>query len=384
MNFSKRSQWPTEENSLTLLLKTKKYQGVEIIDLTQSNPTRCGFEALKNPLFQKVEVAEAIFYEPNPKGLLKAREAVARYYAQKNVQVVPEQIILTSSTSEAYTYLFRLLGNPGEVVLAPCPGYPLFDYLLGLNDLQLEKYSLGVGPAWRLDKESLVNLSKSNPQALIWINPNNPTGNYASVDELNYLNDFSIQNSCPLIVDEVFLDYPRQENGKPRSFAANDQTLTFTLSGISKILGLPQMKLSWIIVSGPKDQREEAMARLEMIADMYLSVSTPIQHALPQWLALQPKINGEILARVRANEKTLKDLLAGSKIQVLNAEGGWYSVLRLPEGVRDEDFCQKLLQEKNILIHPGYLFDFPDENYLVISLLPTPKTFKKAIELITS
>ena len=378
--FSKRSDWPAGQNLLSKALEEKKKFAQEILDLTLSNPTLCGFEYLKNPAFQNLNDAKNILYEPDPHGLLAARQAITGYYAGKNIEVLPEQIFLTSSTSEAYSFLFRLLADPQDTILAPRPGYPLFDHLSQINDLTLEQYPLSYEASWRLQEEALKPFLKSSPKALIWVNPNNPTGNYACPAEIKMLNQFSARHSCPLIADEVFLDFSWNGDEARQSFAGNHQTLTFTLSGISKILGLPQMKLSWIVVSGPRNQRGEAIRRLEIISDAYLSVNSLVQHALASWLDGRQAVISEILSRVGANRAKLVELAQmDSNISVLNAQGGWYAVLRL-DGISDELFCLDLLTEKNLLVHPGYLFDFWEENYLVISLLLPQERFAAGIE----
>ena len=377
--FADRTSWPRDENPLSKALQSKRLQNQKILDLTQSNPTLCRFLYSQSPLFETLSHPENTRYTPDPHGLSVAREAVARYYAGKNIHVPLENIFLTSGTSEAYSFLFRLLANPGDTVLAPAPGYPLFDFLTGLNDLKLEKYPLAYGNAWRLDESRLSAFSEKNPRALIWVNPNNPTGNYATPEEMKALNHFGVKNSCALIADEVFLDYSSRK-GEWRSFAGNEEALTFTLSGISKILGLPQMKLSWIIVSGPKDLRDEALHRLEVIADTYLSVNAPVQNALPFWLPEAPKVCGEILERVNGNREALLQALQNRRdVEVLNAEGGWYATLRM-KGIRDEDYCLRLLRENNVFVHPGYFFDFETEDFLVVSLLAPSEEFKTAIQ----
>lgn len=383
LNFSDRSAWNSAQNPLTLALEAKRRQKIPVLDLTLSNPTLCGFNYLKDPRFQILDHAQNSVYKPDPRGLLSAREAVVRYYADKKIQVSPEQIFLTSGTSEAYTFLFRLLGNTGDTILAPKPGYPLFDTLCGLNDLELQKYRLYYGSVWNLDEKSLAGLCGKNSKALIWVNPNNPTGNFASAKEVKTLNDFSVQNSCPLIIDEVFFDYQRNmRNDNKQSFAGNSQALTFTLSGISKILGLPQMKLSWIVVSGPQGLAEEACRRLEVIADAYLSVNTPVQNALPMWLADREAVISEILSRVQQNYASFEEAArVHSGAEVLNSDGGWYAVLRV-KGISDEEFCLKLLNEKNVLAHPGYLFDFEEEDCLVTTLLLPPNDFSKVVSLL--
>ncbi len=365
--FSERTDWPQTQTPLALAAAEKKRSGRKFLDLTLSNPTLCGFDYPKKFPFQTLDHPENLLYEPDPRGLPAAREAVCRYYAKKGVRVSPERIFLTSSTSEAYSFLFRLLADPGGVVLAPKPGYPLFDHLCGLNDLKLEKYSLAYDRFWKLDPVSLARFPQA--KALIWVNPNNPTGNFAGLDERDALARFARSRGCALVVDEVFLDFPWTSGKSMPSFAAESRTLTFVLSGISKVLGLPQMKLSWMVVGGPEAEAAEASRRLEIIADAYLSVNTPVQRALPAWLESSPVAVQEILTRVRKNYIRLLETAASTPgLEVMNGDGGWHAVLRV-KGADDEKYCLRLLNERNVLAHPGYLFDFEEDNCIVVSLL---------------
>ncbi len=372
MNFSKRTDWATSSNKISKLLSDKRKNKEKILDLTESNPTRCGFNS------------ENILYDPDPHGLWEAREAVCRYYADKKTKVTPDQIFLTASTSEAYAFLFRLLANPGDSILAPEPSYPLFDYLAGLNDVSLRKYALRYEEEWRINLDSIAaaGLKPALTKAIIVVNPNNPTGNFVKRHERDELNRMAKTRETAIISDEVFLDFAFDNFvGVSQTFAGNRDALTFTLGGISKILGLPQMKLSWIVVSGPEDLKRQAIEKLELIADTYLSVSTPSQKALPEWLGNREQITGEILKRVRGNRNTLREHLRDKKsMRLLEAEGGWYAVLEVDSPKNDEELALDLLKNKNVFVHPGYFFDFPKGNFLVLSLLPEPKIFGKGIK----
>lgn len=363
MIFSHRTDWTAETNAISATIARKKASSRSFVDLTESNPTKCSFKYPDETLLKALGKKENLIYTPDSKGLLVARKAISQYYAAKNVTVDPEHIILTSSTSEAYSHIFRLLLNPGETVAAPAPGYPLFDYLGGLNDLTLAKYS-----------------SKKMPpeaKALLVVNPNNPTGNFTSAEEKQAMNHFCASGKVSIISDEVFLDYAYAEKGE--TFAGNEKVLTFTMSGISKILGLPQMKLSWIVVSGPQKIREEALQKLEVIADTYLSVGSPVQNALPGWLAKKDKPVNEILKRVISNRELLKKKI-GSKLSLSPAQAGWYAVL-YSDAIKDEEkFVLSLLDRQDVLVHPGFFYDFEQTGHLVLSLLLSPEKFEKGVD----
>ncbi len=378
--FSERTAWHEHPNRIALELAEKKKTGESILDLTLTNPTLCAFSYASTPPFASLDRPENLVYEPDAMGLLSARQAVARYYAERNARVSEDRIVLTSSTSEAYSFLFRLLGGPGDTVLAPKPGYPLFDYLCQLSDLKLEKYALSYEGFWSLGERALLPFVKTSPKALIFVNPGNPTGNFAGDEERRALNAFAAEHGTALIADEVFLDFSWTPGRGAASFAGNKEVLTFTLSGISKILGLPQMKLSWIAIGGPEKEAREAARRLEVIADTYLSVNTPAQRALPGWLEASPAAIGEILSRVKKNYASLRTRAASRPdVEVLHGEGGWHAVVHI-RGSEDETLCLELLREKNLLVHPGYLFDLEREGCLVVSLLLPCADFEEGIE----
>jgi aspartate/methionine/tyrosine aminotransferase len=375
--FSKRTLWETRANALSKALADKKKTGERILDLTESNPTRCGFHFLTPERLSLLSSKENAVYESDPRGLLSAREAVAGYYAEKGITVDPERVFLTAGTSEAYSHLFKLLCDPGENVAAPEPSYPLFGFLSGLNDTTLCPYSLDL-------KKGMDDLRAGTPKAVITVNPNNPTGHFTDREDRALLNAFCKDTGATLIADEVFLDYRLTTEGPaPASFASNNEVLTFTLSGISKVLGLPQMKLSWIVLSGPESEAREAAEKLEVILDTFLSVNTPVQHALPAWLAKKEEAIGQIRQRLLSNLACLRALAVSQKRwELLSPEGGWYAVLKDRTGASDEETALRLLREKNIWVHPGYFYDFTGEGFLAISLLPECAIFKEAAQRI--
>lgn len=381
LSFSSRTAWPSHENPLSQKLKAMRDAGHTILDLTESNPTRCGFRYLTKDFLKPLASEGGLLYEASPKGLDRARQAVRDYYAARGIRLDLSQIFLTASTSEAYHYLFRLLANPGDGVLIPKPGYPLLEYLGGLNDVTVTPFAL-TAPKWAMDIKTMKRAASTKASALLLVNPNNPTGHFVSAADRKTVNRFCRDRELALMVDEVFLDYAWDKEAENRSFAGSSEVLTFTLSGISKILGLPQMKLSWIVVSGPQADREEALRRLEIIADAYLSVNTPVQMALPEWLKASEQISGEILERVKENYGILEAHPDFSRFSGSRPEGGWYTLLNLPDSKTDEDWALHMLVAEQVLMHPGYLFDFQESHKAVISLLPEPDLFREGIRRI--
>ncbi len=351
-------------------------QGQEILDLTESNPTRCGFHYSPSVL-SAFNVPDNLTYDPASQGSSRARQAVAGYYAAKGLSVNADDIILTSSTSEAYAFLLRLLLNPGEKALVPRPSYPLFQFLLELNDVAYTQYPLVYDGVWRLDQQALKDAVDEKTRVVILVNPNNPTGSYVQKDELDFLNGLCLRHSLSLISDEVFTDYGWGPQAGV-TLMGNAQVPTFVLGGLSKALGLPQMKMSWLAASGPRGHTmREAMGRLEIIADTFLSVNTPVQNAAPVWLADAGGIRDQVLRRVKDNWSWLNAHVPAG-VKVLSAQGGWYAVLVL-EGLADEEaFVTGLLKDKRVLAHPGYFFDFEASGYVVVSLLPAAKIFCQA------
>jgi len=305
---------------------------------------------------------------------------VAYYREQPGFEINPESVVLTTSTSEGYSYVFRLLCNPSDEVLVPKPSYPLFEFLADLEDVTLVPYPLLYDHGWQIDFHSLHKAVNARTRTVVVVHPNNPTGSYVSARERELLNSFCREHDLALIADEVFLDYAH--GGAPRSsLAVNQDVLTFTLSGLSKISGLPQMKLAWVATSGPQDAVTEAIGRLEVIADTYLSMSAPIQLAAAVLLEQRKKIQPLLLDRVRANLAELDRQLAQQKAcQRLQVEGGWYVVLRVPVTQTDEDLAIDILHQASVLVHPGHFYDFPQDGYLIVSLLTLPAQFREGTE----
>lgn len=382
--FASRTDWLLNPNRLAKAMEERRKAGLSILDLTESNPTRCGFRFETEKVLGTLADPRSLMYEPDPRGLLPARQAVVAYYAERDIDLSPEQIFLTTSTSEAYSYLFRLLANPGEAILAPRPSYPLFEFLARLNDLELVPYPLSYHDGWQLDLQAMQEtLERAGPrvQAIVVVHPNNPTGSFVSRDELGALVAWCREHDIALIADEVFADYAWEaDERRVVSHASVRDALTFTLSGLSKISALPQMKLAWIVASGPPELLQPVLARLEIIADTYLSVSTPMAHALPGLLETRMSVQPQILERVRANLRWLDEQLSPEiPVSRLKAEGGWYSVLRLPAVRSDDDWAVELLAQDGVLVHPGHFYDFGAEGHLVISLLPPPEVFQEGI-----
>ncbi|MBI3602432.1 MAG: pyridoxal phosphate-dependent aminotransferase [Candidatus Omnitrophica bacterium] len=375
--FANRTNWSLQSNPLSCLLEKLQAQGVDILDLTESNPTRCGFHYPSSWL-EALCGQNNFTYAPQAKGLIQARRAVADYYAQKSLNVDPKRIVLTSSTSEGYSFLLKLLTNPGDHVLIPKPSYPLFQFLLQLHDVEFDYYPLVYDGAWRTDQRAFKNLVMPKTRTVIVVNPNNPAGSYVGKEDIAFLNEQCLKNHMAIISDEVFFDYKLNGQINPLSLAYNTAVPTFVLSGISKILGLPQMKLSWITSHGPQPIVDMAMDRLEIIADTYLSVNTPAQNALSVWLAGNAHIQKQILERVRANW----EIVRRQHLNVLAAEGGWYALVHVPSVKSEEQLVLDLLQKDHVLVHPGYFFDFDNPGYLVLSLLPVSEIFTQALERI--
>lgn len=377
--FSRRTNWTLTPNRFTEAQQELRAAGREVFDLSISNPTRAGLAYDSAAILSALSQPQAMDYDPQPKGLLAAREAVAGYYRERQEAVDPEALTLTTSTSEGYSYVFRLLCNPADEILVPKPSYPLFEFLADLQDVKLVSYPLLYDHGWQIDFPSLHKALTQRTRAVVVVHPNNPTGSYVSATERTALNDFCREHDLALIVDEVFLDYSHDSAPRP-SFANNPGALTFTLSGVSKISALPQMKLAWIATSGPADQVTAAMARLEVIADTYLSMNAPIQLAAPVLLEQRKKIQPQLMNRVLTNLAELDRQLAGQKTCArLQVEGGWYAVLRVPVTKSDEDLAIDILRQASVLVHPGHFYDFPSDGYLVLSLITPSGDFQQGI-----
>ncbi|MGB7602190.1 MAG: pyridoxal phosphate-dependent aminotransferase [Candidatus Sulfotelmatobacter sp.] len=380
--FSDRTNWKLTRNCLTEMLEEVRSNGIRVLDLTLSNPTRAGLRYDESRILKALASPQAMDYDPQPKGLSVARAAVASYYQAVHGlhDFDPERLILTTSTSEGYSFVFRLLCNPGDELLVPKPSYPLFEFLADLQDVKLVPYPLIYDHGWQMDFPSLQKAVTKRTRGVVVVHPNNPTGSYVHESERELLNGFCRQHELAVIADEVFLDYAH--NGLPPvTFAANKDVLTFTLSGVSKISALPQMKVAWIATSGPAAEVEAAQARLEIISDTYLSMNAPIQSALPTFLEQRKSIQQQLHDRVLSNLAELDRQLAAHKTcQRLIVEGGWYAVLRVPVTQTDEELAVDLLRERSVLVHPGHFYDFPSDGYLVLSLIAPQGEFAEGIE----
>lgn len=375
--FSRRTDWRLTPNRFTMAQQEAHAAGREVLDLTISNPTRAGLHYDEKAILQSLTNPAALDYDPQPKGLLSARQSIADYYQQP---LDPESLVLTTSTSEGYSFVFRLLCNPDDEVLVPKPSYPLFEFLADLQDVKLVPYPLLYDHGWQIDFPSLEKAVSPRTRAIVLVHPNNPTGSYVSDSERAQLNAFCRNHNLAIIVDEVFLDYAHDGNPRP-SFVSNQDVLTFTLSGISKISALPQMKLAWIAATGPAAHLQPALARLEIIADTYLSLNAPIQLATATLLNQRKQIQPQLLDRVRTNLAELDRRLAQQKAcQRLAVEGGWYAILRVPATQSDEDLAIAILRQASVLVHPGHFYDFPRDGYLVLSLITPPAQFREGTD----
>jgi alanine-synthesizing transaminase len=386
--FSSRTSWDSAESTYASAVREARASGCPIYDLTVSNPTRCGFaydaEALLRPLMD----TRALVYDPEPRGLLTAREAVAQYYSDHEAAVSVDDLVLTTSTSESYSFLFRLLCDPGDEVLVAQPSYPLFDFLGDLDDVRLRPYPLFYDHGWWIDFSELERAISPRTRAILVVHPNNPTGHWTNPAERELLEALCARHGLALIIDEVFLDYPLRElNPIPRSFASGSHPpLTFVLSGLSKIVGLPQMKAAWIATLGPAGLRTEALARLEIVADTFLSMNAPVQLAMPVWLANRREIQAQILERARGNLAVLRSISGESPglLQLLDVDAGWSAVVGLPRCVGETDCAERLVRERGVLTHPGSFYGMAERNRIVVSLIGPRGEFEASIRRATS
>ena len=375
--FAKRTNWDLTPNRLGEALAAHRAAGKPLLDLTVSNPTECGFAYKDAEILGALSNPGTLSYEPNPRGLESARRAVAAYYAERGESVAIEDIFLTTSTSEAYSYVFRMLCDPGDEVLIPSPSYPLFDFLAEIQDVKLVRYPLLYDHGLQMDFHALEQAITARTRGVIVVHPNNPTGHFTKASEMAKLNAICSAGDMAVIADEVFLDFGLEEN-RAKSFVANSAALTLTLSGLSKISGLPQMKAAWLTVSGPRER--EALARLEVIADTYLSVNAPVQLAMPVFLDQRRTFQEQLLARVRQNLTELDRQLSRQKsCSRLAVEGGWYAVLRVLAIRADEELAFELLKSSGVSIHPGHFYDFPSEGFLVLSLITPTEIFARGV-----
>jgi alanine-synthesizing transaminase len=401
--FANRTSWNLSPNRLSEALKQYLASGKRLFDLSASNPTECGFERDGEAILNALHNQASLKYVPDPKGLLPARQAVAEYYEGREDHVPANDIILTTSTSEAYSFVFRALCNPGDEVLVPAPSYPLFGFLADIHDVRLVQYRLLYDYGWQIDFRALEQGITPRTRGIIVVNPNNPTGHFLKAEDLATLNDICMSRGLALIADEVFLDFAHTDTAvrretpknsrargaaagkKPSSLAVNAGALTFTMSGLSKISGLPQMKAAWLVASGPEALKTTALERLEVIADTYLSMNSPVQLAFPDFLQQRHSFQKQVLTRVRRNVAELDRQISQKKsCNRLEIEGGWYVVLRVPATRPDDDLAVELLKGKGIYVHPGHFYDFPSDGYLIVSLIMQEREFAEGIRLLLS
>ncbi len=386
--FASRTNWRLETNRLTRALEEHRKSGKQLLDLTASNPTECGLAYPEREILAALCDPRALTYRPESKGLLESREAVAKYYAGRAgfsappsaSRVDPERILLASGTSEAYTHIFRLLCEGGDEILIPAPSYPLFEFLADLADIRLVPYPLLYDHGWQIDFASLRAALTPRSRAVLVVHPNNPTGSFVKPREAAELAEICAAREMAIVADEVFLDYTGGAT-PAHTFAFHEAALTFTLSGLSKISLLPQMKLAWTVVSGPEAIAQTAVDRLEIIADTYLSPSTPVQLALPTFLSLRHDMQAQLQRRISANLSALDEMLRESKsLTRLDREGGWYAILRVPVTATDDDLTVALLERSSVLVHPGHFFNFSREGFLVLSLITPEPQFREGLQ----
>lgn len=385
--LSRRLAWEATDNPLARALAARRRARLPVVDLTEANPTRVGLPYPEAAILQALAPPGALRYEPDPRGLLAAREAVAREYERVlGARVDPARIVLTAGTSEAYGLLLKVLCDPGDTILVPEPSYPLFEHLAGLEGVGLQTYRLDAAHGFALDVDALALAARAaaRPRAVVLVAPHNPTGAVLGRDELRSLDAFCASRGLALVADEVFAGYawPRAENRVRTVTAQPGDALTFALGGLSKWCGLPQLKLGWIVTGGPAGPTSRALSALELAADAYLTVATPVQLALERLLALGAAVREAIRHRVRGNRRAAERLVvAGAPASLLPAEGGWSAVLRVPATRTDEAWALALLEEDGVLVHPGYFYDMPEgAAYLVAGLLAEPGRFQAGLE----
>jgi len=384
VNFSRRTDWHRDLNRLTEALAGRRNLGKPVADLTVSNPTECGFQYPAERILKAISAPDSLHYSPDPKGLLSAREAITRFYREQNVVVDPSDIFITSGSSESYANLFRILCNANDSVLVPAPSYPLFDYLARISDIRTESYELSYDHGWHLDLNSLRNAITTTTRAIILINPHNPTGMFLKHGDFAKIQAIAAERDLSLIVDEVFSAYGTGgQSGHVATTAGTNGCLTFTLNGLSKLCALPQMKLGWIVAGGPGETVREAAERLEIVSDTFLSANTPVQSGLEELFRAGEGVRSQIIGRCAANREFLALRLAGGSVcSLLESEGGWNAILKVPATKSEEAWALELLEREGVFVYPGYFFDFTSEGFLVVSLLVEPAEFRRSIEIL--
>lgn len=377
--FSSRLPASLAPNALTNALRDVRASGAPLIDLTETNPTVVGLDYPADILAPLAD-ARGRRYEPESLGLAVAREAVAAEYARRGRRTSADRIVITASTSEAYSLLFKLLCNPGDAVLVPQPSYPLFDLLSRLDDVETRPYRLSEHDRWAIDRDTLIEALTDRVRAVLVVSPNNPTGSMLRADDRDWLAGECARRGLALIVDEVFADYPLAASPDAAAITGDEPALTFALGGLSKSAGLPQVKLGWMAVGGPDALVAESLARLEVICDTYLSVSTPVQRAAPALIAAGATARAAIQGRVARNLAALRGRLrTAPALSLGEPEAGWSAIVQVPAVESEESLVLRLVTESRVLVHPGYFFDFAREAFLVTSLLPAPDAFDEGV-----
>jgi len=377
--FSARLPIGLPSNAIANAIAELRSAGAAIVDLTETNPTLVG---LPYPPAAVAALADprGLTYQPESLGMAPAREAVAREHARNGVSIDPSRIVLTTSTSEAYALLFKLLCDPGDDVLVPQPGYPLFESLAGLESVRVNPYRLDYHGRWSIDRQSVASALTTRTRAVFVVTPNNPTGSMLRAADRDWLAELAVARGLAIISDEVFRDYALRPGADAVSLAGESRALTFVLGGLSKSAGLPQMKLGWIAVSGPDADVTRAIGQLDVICDTYLSVATPVQIAAPALIEAGAAIREAIHGRIRRNLDALQELLQpASAVTLLQPEGGWSVVVRVPATSSEESQVLRLLRDHHVLVHPGYFFDFSSEAFIILSLLPKPEEFDEGV-----
>jgi len=364
-------------------LASHRQAGTRLLDLTISNPTAANLIYPHGEIANVLGCLRQFDYQPDPAGSFKARQAIAGMYGANGIAVAAEHILLTASTSEAYAHLFKLLCDPGDEILVPLPSYPLFEFLAALEGVRTVPYWLRYDGNWHVDLASVESAINGRTRAIVVVNPNNPTGSFLKREEAAALVELARRKNLPVISDEVFTNFALSAaHDRVQSFADRSETLVFSLNGLSKSCGMPQMKLGWIVISGPDEAARQSRERLEFILDTYLSPSTPVQSALPSLLAIGQGVRQQIQERTRRNYEALKHILAGAPANALHTEAGWSAIVQIPRTRSEEEWILTLLDQQNVVTQRGYFFDMPNEAYLVLSLLTDPEVFDEGVKRI--
>lgn len=383
--YSQRLPWEIPSNAIAQLVQAKRLAAVPLVDLTVSNPTTA-FNDYPNAAIQETYGDLNDFtYDPAPLGHEQARSAIAELYERRGVSISPDRLVLTASTSEAYALLFKMFGDPQSEILAPRPSYPLFEYLAALESVRVVPYHLVYDGAWFVDFQDLLAKINASTCAIVIVNPNNPTGSFLKCHEAEELFRIARDHQLPIISDEVFFDYSIGEaTNRVKTLSGAEVPLSFSLDGLSKTAGMPQMKLGWVVINGPEEQAQVARERLELLLDTYLSVSTPVQRAAPRLLQIGGEFQRVIMERTTRNLRRLQERLQGSAAHSLHVEGGWSAIIQLPRTLSEESWVTRLLEEEDVLVQPGYFFDMASEAYIVVSLITPLEDFDEGISRLRS